>query len=118
MSVFDDVREEIKATLETAGLTKVTLDPRGQPPMILVDAPSLVETEHAGATWTVTVPVRIIHPPPGDATALGWMLTQLEPVMLALGAASARSGTYALDNNKDQPAFTVTVDRQVIVPCD
>jgi hypothetical protein len=117
VSVFDDVREEIKATLVAAGLTNVTLDPRGQPPMVLVDAPSLVETEHAGATWNVTVPVRLIHPPPGDAQSLSWLLAHLEPVLEALSATSARSGTYAL-NEKDHPAYTVTTDHQIVVPCD
>jgi hypothetical protein len=118
VSVFTEARNAIAATLTAAGVTGVSLDPRGQPPMVLVDAPSGVIPENTGTTWLLTIPVRLIYPPPGGTEALEWLLEALEPVLVALGPdeCSARAGTYSL-NDKDHPAYHVEVTRQLITPC-
>ena len=118
MDAFTQARAELKATLEAAGIDNVTLDPRLEPPGVLVDAPSSVEPANGGATWTLVIPVRLIAPPPGNADALDWLLATLEPVMVAIGIdeARARAGTYSL-NDKDCPAYSVEVSRVQIVPC-
>jgi hypothetical protein len=118
MSSFSEARNAVAATLTAAGVTPVSLDPRGQPPFVLVDAPSSVAPQNAGSTWNLAIPVRIIAAPPGNAEALDWMLEQLETVLVALDPndCTARAGTYPV-NDKDCPAYLVDVSRQIIVPC-
>lgn len=116
MSNFQHLREEIAERLTAAGLTEVTLDPRGQAPMVLVDAPSSVTRTNAGATWDVTVPVRVIHPPPGNTEALTWLLDQLASALLAVGGDDARTTTYDL-SDKAHPAYTFDVVETMVTPC-
>jgi hypothetical protein len=112
---FQHAREEIAEKLTAEGM-EVTLDPRGQPPMVLVDAPSLVARSNAGATWEVTIPVRIIHPPPGNTEALAWLLDQLASALSAVPGDDARSTTYSL-NDKDHPAYSFDVVSTLLTPC-
>lgn len=118
MSAFAEARNAVAATLTAGGVEHVSLDPRGQPPFVLVDAPSTVNPENGGMTWSLVIPVRIIASPPGNSEALDWMLTQLELALVALDPndCTARAGTYPL-NDKDCPAYLAEVSRQIIVPC-
>ena len=115
MNSFQALREEIAEKL-TAGGLEVTLDPRGQVPMVLVDAPSVVARSNAGATWDVTIPIRVIHPPPGNTEALAWLLDQLALALSAVEGQDARSTTYSL-NDKEHPAYSFDVSTTMITPC-
>lgn len=116
VDAFTQARRDIADALTATGLVNVSLDPRLQPPGILVDAPSRIRTGNGGATWEAMFPVRVLTPPPGDAMALDHLLVRLDPVLQALGAtAEALAGTYPL-NDKDCPAYTVEITRTLVVP--
>jgi len=114
MNVFDQVRADVAGKLAAAGLTP-TLDPAATVPVVLVDAPTVDVSAGVGG-WRVTVPVRLVHGPPGDAAALAWLLDTLEVVLTVFpGAVPAAPGTYPR-NETDCPAYTVPVVADVTNP--
>lgn len=80
MSVFADVAEDIAGKLTAAGVTGVTLDPRGQLPCVLVDLARVTGGAGIGG-WTAVYEVKAIVPPPGDLDAVSWLYNQLELVL-------------------------------------
>ena len=114
MNVFEAEREAIAGKLTAGGVDYVTLDPRGEPPCVLVGLPRIVAGQGRGG-WTVEYAVSIIVPPPGDLDAVGWMLDQLEPLMLALPDATGEAVTVTR-NDAELPAYIVYVSRSVPNP--
>jgi hypothetical protein len=110
---FQTAREELAGKLTAAGVPAV-LDPRAAPPCVLVGPPTVTARQGIGG-WSTTIPVRIISAPPGDDAGLGWMLDQLEVVLLTLGGGTADVGTYDVAG-KDCPAYTVPVPVDVANP--
>lgn len=106
MNVFDDARSELAGKLTAAGLA-ATLDPAALPPFVLVDLPDGTETPFGIGGWPVTVPVKIVVPPPGDAAAGTALLDQLEVVWRTLGWAPAYPTTVTV-GAADCPAYVVT----------
>ena len=49
MSVFSEARETIADKLAANGVAKATLDPRAQPPCVLVDLPVVIGPQGIGA---------------------------------------------------------------------
>jgi hypothetical protein len=96
VTTFGDVRGDMAGKLTAGGVAAVTLNPASEPPFVLVDLVTLrLPTQGIGA-WPGAVAVRIVHPPPGDAAAAGWLETQLESVLVALGGAEAVPTTHRI----------------------
>lgn len=112
MNGFADARDTLAGKLTAAGVANVTVDPRVEAPYVLVDVPEVLGTEGIGA-WQVQIPVQLAAPPPGDADAIGWLLDQLEAVLVTLWGAAARPQTVG-DNNL--PGYVVTVTTTVPNP--
>ena len=74
----------IAGKLTAAGVENVTLDPRGSL-CVLVDLPEITGLEGVGG-WSATYTIKLIVAPPGDLDALGWLLDQLEPVLVTFPA--------------------------------
>ena len=106
-NVFQQAREDIAGKLSAAGVTNVTLDPRGQLPNVLVGLPSVVGTEGIGG-WAVSIPIEIATPPPGDLDAANWMLDALEPILVTLFGAPAEPRSLTR-NGEDVPGYVVTL---------
>lgn len=108
---LDGAREAVIDRLAAAGLP-ATGDPGAVPPVVLVAAPSILPTVIGGPTVDVQFAVIAIHPPPGNAEAMRWLLRTASAVIdeLAPVTASASPGTYG---DPPQPAYTVTVTGSV-----
>jgi hypothetical protein len=104
-------RQAVIDRLNAAGIV-ATGDPSAIPPVVLVAAPSILAAVIGGPTVDVQFPIVAIHPPPGNAAALDWLLTAASAVIdeLAPVAVSAGPGTYG---DPPAPAYTVTVTGSV-----
>src|SRR5262245_364617 len=113
-SAMATARRDLADRLTDAGIGNVSLDPRVQPPGVLVDTPAGFIPLPARAGWEVAFVVRVLAPPPGDADALDFMLATAEACAVALGVANVvgRSGTVTLAG-KDLPAFTLELAANV-----
>lgn len=104
MNVFDDLRGRYRDRLTAAGLPATT-DPAANVPMVLVDIPDITAVEGKGAL-TCVLPVRIVVPAPGDATAATALLDALETVLETIPSPTlAQADTYGPG---ELPAYTVT----------
>lgn len=114
MNVFDDARAELAGKLAAAGVPAST-DPRAVPPYVLVDVPTITGGQ-GRAGWSATIPVRIVAAPPGTASALSWMLDQLETVLRTVRSATVADPGTVDAAGKDCPAYTVTVPVSIANP--
>jgi hypothetical protein len=112
MNAFQTDREQVAAALTAAGVEAVSLD-RGQaPPLVLVGMPSGTGKGNAGQ-WETTVPITVVGNPPGDTVNAGWMLEQVQTILLTLGMAAFRPVTYG---DEQLPAMQLTYTRNVPNP--
>jgi hypothetical protein len=100
-------RQAVIDRLNAAGIV-ATGDPSAIPPVVLVAAPTIPPTVIGGPTVDVLFPIVAIHPPPGNAAALDWLLTTASAVLdeLVPVNATTAAGTYG---DPPAPAYTVTV---------
>lgn len=97
-------------------LFAATVDPAANPPMILVDAASY-DTAAGPGGWSVTIPVRVVVPAPGDAAALALLEAAVEAVYAVLGFAPAEPRPWAPNPNVAAlPAYTLTYPRRIPNP--
>lgn len=114
MSALNDERAVIAGKLAAAGITVTALDPTVTPPAVLVAAPTITGGAGVGG-WTVTYPINVMHPPPGNAAALDWLLEQVEIILATLPGATA--SPVVIDHaGGDVPAYTVTITRNITNP--
>jgi len=115
-SAMGTARAGMAAAITAAG-EPATLNPVGNPPMILVDAGTWESASGVGA-WDVSIPVRCIVPPPGDADALGALEAMVEHVLSALGWAVAEPASWAPSpaTPHPMPCYTLTYRRQIPNP--
>lgn len=107
-------RQAIVDRLNAAGI-RATGDPGALAPIVLVAAPSLINALVGGPpTVDTDWPVVCIHPPPGNAAALDWLLTTASAVLNELGPCrvTAQPGTYG---DPPQPAYTLTFTGELAV---
>jgi hypothetical protein len=114
VNVFDTDREDVAGKLIAGGVANVTLDPRGQLPCVLVELPRVSGSEGVGG-WQVELHVHIIANPPGDLDALGWLLDQLELVLVTFPGAETEPTTITR-NDADCPAYVVRLTRSITSP--
>lgn len=113
MGALTDARTALADRLGAAGLP-VTLDPRVQPPAVLVDVPVGEATELR--TWSYRHVVKLCAVPPGDADALTWLLDTLAVVLGVVGpGAEWRPGTVTVAD-KDLPAYIVEAPASIPNP--
>ena len=113
MNVFEEERQAIAGKLTAAGVANVTLDPRGALPCCLVDLPEITGLEGIGG-WSAVYTVKLIVAPPGDLDALGWLLDQLEPVLVTFPAPA--EPTTVDHGGKECPSYVVTLNRSIANP--
>jgi hypothetical protein len=115
MSALNDEREVIAGKLMAAGITVTALDPTVVPPAVLIAAPTVTSSPMGIGGWTAAYPINVLHPPPGNAAALAWLLEQVEIILATLPGASATP--VIIDHvGGDVPSYTVTVTRQIANP--
>jgi hypothetical protein len=114
VSALNDERAVIAGKLEAAGIDVASLDPIVVPPAVLIAAPTVTGGAGVGG-WTATFPINVLHPPPGNAAALEWLLDQVETILTVLPGATA--SPVIIDHaGGDVPSYTVTVTRQIANP--
>lgn len=115
MSAFTDARTAIAGKLTAAGVDGVTLDPAALAPFVLVDLATLDRAAGVGA-WGVSIPVKIVVPPPGDAAAAAALESTLELVVRTLGFAPGAPGVYRGAGDKELPMYALTYPTEVSNP--
>lgn len=114
MSAIADELDVVVGKLAAAGLD-ATRDPGALPPFVLVDVPEL--TTFTLGSWSGSVAVKVISPPPGDLAAATWLLETVEAVLVALGPPrSALPATVVTGAGKECPAYVVTYPLDVPSP--
>lgn len=102
------LRAQVAADIAAVTTLNVATDPKSaHAPCVLVGP--ITEVESGGVcVWTVTVPVWVIAPAPGDQRAVDLLAGHVTDVMDALpNVSSAVLGTYNVGQG-DLPAYEVT----------
>lgn len=102
------VRAQVAADIAAATSLAVSLDPKkAQAPCVLVGP--ITEVEVGGpCAWSVTLPVWIIAPAPGDQRAVDYLAERVTDVMDVLPeVSSATLGAYNVGQG-DLPAYEIT----------
>lgn len=109
-----DLAGALQAVIDrlTAAGIAATGDPGALSPVVLVGPPTIPPTVFGNPTVDVQFPIVCIHPPPGNAAAVAWLLTTASAVIDELSPCSA-SGTPGTYGDPPQPAYTVTVTGSV-----
>lgn len=115
MNPFGDTRAELAGKLTAGGVAGVTLDPAALPPFVLVDAAVGDRDPQGVGAWPVSIPIKIVEPPPGDAACLDRLEQTLTLVFRALGRAPFNPYTYRA-GDRELPAYLVTYPRDVPNP--
>lgn len=115
MSALNDERAVIAGKLAAAGIADTALDPTVVPPAVLIAAPTVTQSPMGIGGWTATYPINVLHPPPGNAAALAWLLEQVEIILATFPDGSATP--VIIDHaGGDVPSYTVTLTRQIANP--
>ena len=106
MGQTNDARDCLVALLVDQGIT-VVVDARDIRPMtVVVDPPTI--TRSSTNQWSLSFPLNVVMPPPGNLDALIALLNLVDRVMLATSATDASPTVYTA-GNQELPAYTVTV---------
>lgn len=114
---LNDLRSELVTALEGVAGLKVTADPQQvNPPCCLVGVPEIERIATLrGDEWMVdvTIPVTLIAPPPASSGSIGWLLSNLLPVMRRVGARDASPLFTDEYGNTTLPTYPLTVRKQL-----
>jgi hypothetical protein len=110
---LDGARQAVIGRLNAAGVV-ASGDPGALAPTVIVAGARLPFQVIAGPTVDVEFQIVCIHPPPGNAEAMSWLLGAGSSVVNALAPCTAAgdTGTYG---DPPQPAYTVTVTGELPV---
>ena len=106
MGQTNDARVRLVTALTTAGVTVVS-DARDARPLSAIIDPPVITRSTTNQT-SLSFPVNVVMPPPGNLDALIALLNLMDVVMLATGATDATPTVYSA-GNQELPAYTVTV---------
>jgi len=106
MGQTNDARIRLESALTTAGVAVVSDSRNARPLTAIIDPPTI--TRSSTNQTSLSFPVNVLMPPPGNLDALIALLDLMDAVMLATGATDASPTVYTV-GNQELPAYTVTV---------
>jgi hypothetical protein len=106
MGRTNDARLRLVSTLETAGIVVVSDSRNARPLSVIIDPPQV--TRSTTNQLSLSFPVNVLMPPPGNLDALIALLDTMDIVIDATSATDATPTVYTV-GNQELPAYTVTV---------
>lgn len=106
MGQTNTARLRLVSALTTAGVTVVSDARDARPLSAIIDPPNI--TRSTTNQWSLSFPVNVVMPPPGNLDALIALLDVVDVVMAATSATDASPTVYMV-GNQELPAYTVTV---------